>query len=77
MPDRPDAVAARCDYWTAAGIRQELLTFAKAFRYAVEAEFIDGDEPPLWLRNGYDNAREITGLDRECWPAPWERSDRG
>ena len=55
------------------GTRAELLTFARAFRYAVEVEFIDGDEPPLWLRHGYDNVREITGLDRECWPAPWER----
>jgi hypothetical protein len=57
------------------GTRQELLTFARAMRYAVEVEYIDGGEPPLWLRNGYDNAREITGLDRECWPAPWERGD--
>ena len=55
------------------GTRNELLTFAHAFRRAIEVEFIDGDEPPLWLRNGYDNAREIVGLDRDVWPAPWER----
>lgn len=48
------------------GTRAELLTFVRAFRRAVETEYALGGEPPTWLRHGYDNARELPGLDREC-----------
>jgi hypothetical protein len=55
--------------------RAQLETFVHAFRRAVETEYIDGREPPLWLRNGYDDARELCGLTPDIWPAPWERAN--
>lgn len=53
--------------------REDLLTFVQAFRRAVETEYVRGDTPPLWIRNGYDDARDLCGLDAATWPAPWER----
>jgi len=56
--------------------RDELLTFVHAFRRAVETEYFKGNEPPMWLRNGYDDARELCGLTPDTWAAPWERVGR-
>lgn len=60
-------------------LRQEkaaLDTFVHAFRRAVETEYVLEGEPPLWLKNGYDDARELCGLTPENWPAPWEAGGR-
>lgn len=54
---------------------KNLMQFVHAFRCAVETEYLDGRVPPLWIRNGYDDARELCGLDPETWPAPWERGE--
>lgn len=56
--------------------RKRCMEFVQAFRRAVETEYVVAGEPPLWIRNGYDDARELCGLDPETWPAPWERRNR-
>lgn len=57
----------------ATATRADLVKFVRAFRVAVETEYIDGREPPDWLKSGYDQARKLSDLDAEIWPAPWER----
>lgn len=53
--------------------RKRCMEFVHAFRRAMETEYLTAGTPPLYLRNGYDQARELCGLEPETWPAPWER----